>query len=167
MDASWVAKWRGLTVFVLGDVMLDKFVHGRVERISPEAPIPVLHFQSERVMLGGAANVARNVVALGGKALLVGMLGEDAEGDLVAGPLLAVTGSTGASSAALATRRRRRCVTCPAASRSCASTLKDHELDLQQTDTICGWLLEDVDRMSAVVLSDYAKGLLVPAVIRV
>ena len=77
MNSSWVAKWRGVKVFVLGDVMLDKFVYGRVERISPEAPIPVLHHQSEEVMLGGAANVARNIIALGGEVLLVGAVGDD------------------------------------------------------------------------------------------
>ena len=69
--------------------MLDKFVYGHVERISPEAPIPVLHHLSEKVMLGGAANVARNIIALGGEVLLVGVLGDDEAGDLVAGPLVA------------------------------------------------------------------------------
>src|SRR5271167_4062444 len=89
MNASWIDKWRGSRVFVLGDVMLDRYVYGHVERISPEAPIPVLHHQSEKVMLGGAANVARNIIALGGEALLVGALGDDEAGDLVAGPLIA------------------------------------------------------------------------------
>src|SRR5271156_5407685 len=89
MNSSWVAKWQGKKIFVLGVVMLDKFVYGHVERISPEAPIPVLHHQSEKVMLGGAANVARNIVALGGEVLLVGALGDDEAGDLVAGPLVA------------------------------------------------------------------------------
>ena len=68
-NPSWVSKWRGAKVFVVGDVMLDKFVYGQVDRISPEAPIPVLQHQSEKAMLGGAADVARNVVALGGKAV--------------------------------------------------------------------------------------------------
>jgi len=66
MNSSWVAKWRGVRVFVLGEVMLDKVVYGRVERISPEAPIAVLHYQSGTVMLGGAANRARSTVELGG-----------------------------------------------------------------------------------------------------
>src|SRR5262249_22535027 len=89
MNSSWVARWRGTKVFVLGDVMLDKYVYGRVERVSPEAPIPVLHHQSEQAMLGGAANVARNIMALGGEALLAGALGDDEAGDLISGPLLA------------------------------------------------------------------------------
>jgi bifunctional ADP-heptose synthase (sugar kinase/adenylyltransferase) len=55
MNASWIVKWRGLRVFILGDVMLDKYVNGHVERISPEAPIPILHHQTEKAVLGGAA----------------------------------------------------------------------------------------------------------------
>ena len=69
------------TIAAAGDVMLDRFVSGRVERLSPEAPIPILHFQSEKFMLGGAANVARNIAALAGEAVLVGVLGEDEHGD--------------------------------------------------------------------------------------
>jgi D-beta-D-heptose 7-phosphate kinase / D-beta-D-heptose 1-phosphate adenosyltransferase len=64
-------------VLVVGDLMLDRFVYGRVERISPEAPIPVLGIERSEDMLGGAANVARNIAALGGLAILVGVLGED------------------------------------------------------------------------------------------
>src|SRR5262249_11522995 len=82
-DVSWIARWKGLNVFVLGDVMLDKFIEGQVERISPEAPVPVLRYSSEKAMPGGAANVARNLVALGGKAILCSMLGEDEDGDLL------------------------------------------------------------------------------------
>ena len=81
---SDIASWRDKRIFVLGDVMLDRFVSGRVERLSPEAPIPILHFQSEKFMVGGAANVARNIAALAGKAVLVGVLGEDEHGDLIA-----------------------------------------------------------------------------------
>ena len=67
-------------VLVVGDVMLDRFVAGSVERISPEAPIPVVRVQTETTMAGGAGNVARNVVALGAAAGLVGLRGDDAAG---------------------------------------------------------------------------------------
>ncbi|CCG08908.1 Bifunctional protein hldE [Pararhodospirillum photometricum DSM 122] len=63
-----------------GDVMLDRFVHGAVERISPEAPIPVLRVREERVMLGGAGNVVRNIVALGGQCAFLAVIGDDAAG---------------------------------------------------------------------------------------
>jgi D-beta-D-heptose 7-phosphate kinase/D-beta-D-heptose 1-phosphate adenosyltransferase len=67
-------------VLVLGDVMLDRFVFGTVERMSPEAPIPVLRLDGERAMAGGAANVARNLAALGARSTMIGLVGRDAAG---------------------------------------------------------------------------------------
>lgn len=64
-------------ILVVGDVMLDQFIWGRVSRISPEAPVPVVDFERESFMPGGAANVARNLTALGGKACLFGAVGTD------------------------------------------------------------------------------------------
>ena len=77
-DAGILAHFSGCTVLVLGDVMLDRYVQGEVRRISPEAPIPVLRAQQRRAVLGGAANVARNVTSLGARAVIVGVVGEDA-----------------------------------------------------------------------------------------
>jgi D-beta-D-heptose 7-phosphate kinase/D-beta-D-heptose 1-phosphate adenosyltransferase len=167
MNASWVAKWHGSRIFVLGDVMLDRFVYGQVKRISPEAPIPVLQYQSEKCVLGGAANVARNIVALGGEALLVGVLGNDADGDLLAGPLIS------------SNRIEGRFVRAPghqttAKMRYVSGGQQIMRLDVerlfhpstQDIEAICGWLLEAIDSVSAIVLSDYAKGVLVPALIR-
>jgi D-beta-D-heptose 7-phosphate kinase/D-beta-D-heptose 1-phosphate adenosyltransferase len=71
---------RGRRVLVLGDVMLDQFLWGRVARISPEAPVPVVEISSETFHLGGAANVAGNVRALGGQAVVAGVVGDDAAG---------------------------------------------------------------------------------------
>src|ERR1700684_1698227 len=65
-------------VLVLGDVMLDRFVYGSVERISPEAPIPVVAVDRLLDMPGGAGNVARNIAAMGAQAILLGVVGEDA-----------------------------------------------------------------------------------------
>lgn len=72
------------TVLVLGDAMLDHYVTGRVERISPEAPVPVVRVEGERRALGGAANVAAGVVALGARCRLVGLVGDDAAADSLA-----------------------------------------------------------------------------------
>jgi D-beta-D-heptose 7-phosphate kinase/D-beta-D-heptose 1-phosphate adenosyltransferase len=71
---------RGGRVLVLGDVMLDQFLWGKVARISPEAPVPVVEIASETFHLGGAANVAGNVRALGGQAVVAGIIGDDASG---------------------------------------------------------------------------------------
>jgi len=76
--------WSQTGVVVLGDVMLDRFVHGTVERLSPEAPIPVLRATSEQRMLGGAGNVARNLGALGAPARLVALAGADPAGQELA-----------------------------------------------------------------------------------
>src|SRR5262249_19044153 len=70
-------------ILCLGDVMLDRFAYCDTERISPEAPIPVLLLREMRSMLGGAGNVARNIAALGGSAVLMGVLGRDAPSDEV------------------------------------------------------------------------------------
>jgi len=75
-----IGRFARQPVLVVGDVMLDHFIVGRVTRISPEAPVPVVQFQSEHFRLGGAANVANNIVALGGKASLAGVIGVDVAG---------------------------------------------------------------------------------------
>jgi rfaE bifunctional protein kinase chain/domain len=70
-----------LTVLVIGDVMIDRYLYGSVERISPEAPVPVVHMQREENRLGGAANVALNIAALGAKSILCTVVGTDENGD--------------------------------------------------------------------------------------
>ncbi|PKQ01912.1 MAG: bifunctional heptose 7-phosphate kinase/heptose 1-phosphate adenyltransferase, partial [Alphaproteobacteria bacterium HGW-Alphaproteobacteria-12] len=67
-------------VALAGDVMLDRFIYGHVERISPEAPIPVLRVETERVMPGGAGNVARNLAALGADVMFLSVVGGDEAG---------------------------------------------------------------------------------------
>ena len=79
-DAWLGAGLDSLTVMVVGDVMLDRFVQGVVRRVSPEAPVPVIAVEGETESPGGAGNVARNVAALGAKAALVGAIGDDAVG---------------------------------------------------------------------------------------
>ena len=166
ISPSWVSKWRGSKVFVLGDVMLDKFVYGNVERISPEAPIPILNHQSEKAMLGGAANVARNVVALGGQAILVGALGDDSAGDLIAGALVDSDGIVGRF-----VRMRDHPTTTKVRYVSGAHQIMRLDIERRfkmgpkEIDMICGWLNDATDEISAVVLSDYAKGVLIPALV--
>ncbi|MBI5775488.1 MAG: D-glycero-beta-D-manno-heptose-7-phosphate kinase [Verrucomicrobia bacterium] len=75
-----LARARTARLLVVGDVMLDRFVWGRVTRISPEAPVPVLDFERESSMPGGAANVARNLTALGATAEMFGVIGRDSAG---------------------------------------------------------------------------------------
>ena len=75
-----IDDFRSVRLLVLGDLVLDEYIWGQVDRISPEAPVPVLHVRSETTMLGGAANAARNVVALGGSVDCCSVIGDDAAG---------------------------------------------------------------------------------------
>jgi D-beta-D-heptose 7-phosphate kinase/D-beta-D-heptose 1-phosphate adenosyltransferase len=75
-----IDDFRSVRLLVLGDLVLDEYVWGQVERISPEAPVPVVHVQSETTVLGGAANAVRNVVALGGSVDCCSVIGDDAAG---------------------------------------------------------------------------------------
>ena len=75
-----IQRFPQASVLVIGDLILDHYVWGRVTRISPEAPVPVVHVESESMRLGGAANVFNNILALGGKADLCGMIGSDEAG---------------------------------------------------------------------------------------
>lgn len=74
---GYINKFKDFTVLVVGDAMLDHYVTGKVERLNPEAPVPVLHAQKETDATGGAGNVAKNVAALGAKATLIGVVGKD------------------------------------------------------------------------------------------
>jgi len=78
-----IQAFRQTKVLVVGDVMLDEFVWGKVSRISPEAPVPVVWVQSESVMPGGAANVANNIRALGGQVQIAGVVGQDRWSDVL------------------------------------------------------------------------------------
>ena len=75
------------TVLVVGDVMLDEFVYGEVSRISPEAPTPVIACKRSEVMVGGAGNVARNLVSLGTRCIFAGVTGDDDAGRALADAL--------------------------------------------------------------------------------
>lgn len=72
---------KGRRILVVGDLMLDRYVSGTVSRISPEAPVPVVHVRNEHAQPGGAANVSLNIQSLGGCAVTAGILGVDAAGD--------------------------------------------------------------------------------------
>src|SRR5215510_13903565 len=79
--AQILDRMRNRNIVVLGDIMLDEFVWGDVTRISPEAPVPVVDVRRESVHLGGAANVLANLVALGARGSVVGVVGRDSSGE--------------------------------------------------------------------------------------
>jgi len=112
------------TILCLGDVMLDRYAYCHTERLSPEAPVPVLLLQRWQSMLGGAGNVARNIAALGGNAVLMGLVGQDAAGEEMRALVAGTPGWLTAMSPARGGRPSVRPATWPATSNCFALTRK-------------------------------------------
>jgi len=156
----------GLRIAVVGDVMLDRYVHGRVDRISPEAPVPVVRAERESELPGGAGNVAANVVALGARCHLIGIVGDDPEGEA----LREVAESAGVASAGLvADPTRPTTVKTRIVARRQQVARVDRESEEDVDEELARTLAERtrslVPSCDAVVLEDYNKGVLVEAVI--
>src|SRR5208283_5065728 len=81
--ARIIGSFKDKKILVIGDIILDRYIFGKVSRISPEAPVPVVDVVRESFLLGGAANVANNIIALGGKVTVAGVIGKDRAGDVV------------------------------------------------------------------------------------
>ncbi len=81
--ARIINSFRNKNILIIGDIILDRYIFGKVSRISPEAPVPVVDVVKESYLLGGAANVANNIIALGGKVSVAGVIGKDRAGDVV------------------------------------------------------------------------------------
>jgi D-beta-D-heptose 7-phosphate kinase/D-beta-D-heptose 1-phosphate adenosyltransferase len=156
----------GVRVLVLGDAMLDRFHYGDVDRISPEAPVPVVRLRRSHAMPGGAGNVARNVSALGGEAVLVALLGEDHAAAELRGLLAGDPGiedATVASPARRSTRKMR-----VIAGNQQVARLDEEEArpaDAAEAAALVEAVRRRVAGCKALVLSDYAKGALTPAVV--
>jgi rfaE bifunctional protein kinase chain/domain len=164
--ATFVSKLEGRRVAVIGDVMLDHFLVGSVDRISPEAPVPVVRFDREEYRLGGAANVAHNIAAVGGQVLLIGLVGEDdAAGQLRRSLEASGLDSSGLVADARPTTRKVRVVT----SRNQQVARIDYEGDGEATggalSRLCAQVSAAARRSDVLVLSDYRKGVVSPPVI--
>jgi D-beta-D-heptose 7-phosphate kinase/D-beta-D-heptose 1-phosphate adenosyltransferase len=163
---GWVEKLGNARVLCVGDVMLDQFVYGRVDRISPEAPIPILQVEREIGMLGGAGNVVRNVSALGGTPVLAAVIGDDTAGAEIKALLVEDKVAKGAviTHSARATGIKTRYL---------AGTQQMLRADREVAQPIDGKVAQKVidsakkalKTCGAVVISDYGKGVLVPDVI--
>lgn len=160
-----LAAMRGKRVVVVGDVMLDVYLQGDVERISPEAPVPVVRVRERRYALGGAANVAANVAAAGARPLLVAAVGADDAGARLRKMLRAI----GADDRALIDTMRPTTAKTRLVARAQQMLRVDEEEDgdLSGSDVqrVLDALLPRIARADALVLEDYNKGLLVPGVI--
>jgi D-beta-D-heptose 7-phosphate kinase/D-beta-D-heptose 1-phosphate adenosyltransferase len=157
------------TVICIGDLMLDDFVYGEVSRISPEAPAPVIAVKRTERVIGGAGNVARNIASLGARCIFVGVIGDDETGRLVQAAFGDFKGSIEPNLVADASRPTSRKVRFVSEHFSTHLLRADWELaqpvgtDIE--DKLIDCVTAALPRAGAVVLSDYAKGVLTQKVI--
>lgn len=156
---------RACRITVVGDAMLDVYLRGDVERISPEAPVPVVRVRERRYALGGAANVAQNVAALGASCDFVAAVGRDVGGATIREMLRAI----GADDASLVEVARPTTTKTRVLARAQQLVRFDEEDDADVSGAEAALLLDAVRRAvssaDALVFEDYNKGVLVPAVI--
>jgi len=156
-----VSRFAGRRVVVWGDLMVDRYLWGHVDRISPEAPVPVVEIERESFSLGGAGNVAANLRALGAEAVLVGVLGKDADGDA----LIEAFAARGIDT--------RRVVRDPARPTTVKTRVIAHSQQVVRTDresraevggeaaaALARGLEEEIARADGLIVSDYGKGVI-------
>jgi D-glycero-beta-D-manno-heptose-7-phosphate kinase len=163
--ASILSRADGRSVLVVGDVMLDHFVVGRVERISPEAPVPVVAFDSEEYRLGGAANVAHNLRAMGARVRMVGLVGTDPDGARLRAALddAGISADTLVEDAGRRTTRKLRVVTTRNQQVARIDYEHDRAIDGEVEQRLIEALRKAVDSADVVLISDYQKGVVTPA----
>jgi rfaE bifunctional protein kinase chain/domain len=153
-------RLRGRSVLVIGDLMVDQFVIGTVDRISPEAPVPIVRFDHDARRLGGAANVAHNIAALGGRVETIGVIGADEDGARLTEALAAhAIGTAGiVTDQSRCTTRKLRVVT----TRNQQVARIDYENDAEIESAIEAAVAQKVTELAAqadaIVVSDYLKG---------
>jgi D-beta-D-heptose 7-phosphate kinase/D-beta-D-heptose 1-phosphate adenosyltransferase len=158
---------RGRRIAIIGDLMLDRYLVGDSDRISPEAPVPVVAVRDRRDAPGGAGNVAANVLALGGHAMLIGVVGEDVDGDALR-QTLQVHGIM--QRGLLSVTDRRTTVKTRVLARG-QQMLRIDEEDLQPLEAVIVEQLallatDAIEEADVLVLEDYNKGVLAPPLIR-
>lgn len=154
-------------IVVLGDVMLDTYLRGGVHRVSPEAPVPIVSLHKQEDRLGGAANVALNVVALGAEAIMCSVIGKDSEGNRLVGLL----DESGISKQGIVRSENRKTTI---KTRVIGNNQQLLRIDSEQTDAIStdeeNALFEKIDELiasgiDALIFEDYNKGVLTAYVI--
>ncbi len=160
-------NWRGLPVVVLGDVMLDRFVRGEVRRISPEAPIPVVEVSDETAALGGAANVAHNLKALGASPVLIGVVGEDPAGEHLLDTLVSrgIETSGIVRDASRGTTVKTRIL---AQGQQIVRVDRENRVPVGEStaERLMFRLMEYLHEAPALMVSDYAKGVLTSEILK-
>jgi D-beta-D-heptose 7-phosphate kinase/D-beta-D-heptose 1-phosphate adenosyltransferase len=158
------------TILCVGDLMLDDFVYGDVTRISPEAPTPVLTVRHNKIEIGGAGNVARNIAALGASCIFVGLIGNDEAGLTLTNALSKFPSAIVPDLVVESGRKTTRKVRFVSEHHSAHLVRADWEstepATAQSEASIIAYAEAALPQVGAVVMSDYAKGVLTPRVIR-
>ena len=162
-----LGAFEGKAILVVGDLILDKYMRGKVERISPEAPVPVVLVESEFFSPGGAANVVNNLYALGARTVVVGRVGDDAEGHVlcdllraehtdVSGIMVDAGGPTCLKTRVIA--HHQHVVRIDREGKA--------ELDGPSLEQVVGVLQAVIGKVDGVVVSDYGKGFVTPCLMK-
>jgi rfaE bifunctional protein kinase chain/domain len=161
-----LARLPGVRALVVGDLMIDRYVSGSVDRVSPEAPVPVVRVEQERSAIGGAANVAANVAALGSSCSVVGCVGDDAAGITLRRELESLGVSV---EGVVVAHDRPTTVKTRVTARHHQIVRFDHENEADVEEVVAERLASTIHALMAsadvVVMEDYNKGVLVPGVI--
>ncbi len=148
-------------VLILGDIMLDEYMYGSVDRISPEAPVPVVNISSSKILLGGAANVAANICSLGGEALLLGTVGDDEAASKISQLLKAEKISDDLLVTDLTRRTTIKTRIIAHGQQIVRADREDrHEVNPDIEKEIINRFLSVADDIQAVIISDYGKGVI-------
>ncbi|ARQ00692.1 D-glycero-beta-D-manno-heptose-7-phosphate kinase [Pseudorhodoplanes sinuspersici] len=164
-----LSQLSGVTVLCIGDLMLDDFVYGDVARISPEAPAPVIAVKRSEMVIGGAGNVARNIASLGAQCIFIGLVGEDDAGRTLKAALAAeprIEASLVVDGSRPTTRKVRFVSEHYATHMLRADWEEARPADAKAEKALLEHVLAALPRVDAVVLSDYAKGVLTKDLIR-
>ena len=154
-------NFENLKVAVIGDMMLDDYLIGSVDRISPEAPVPVVSVKEERFVLGGAANVVNNLATLGAKTICFGVIGEDFDGER----LIKELSNKGIDTSNILKDKNRPTIV---KRRVIGENQQLLRLDWENTfeNQILIRFSNVIDELDAVILSDYNKGILTPNLVK-
>jgi len=158
---SLISSLKDARVLVIGDLILDRYLYGSVDRLSPEAPVPVLDFQEEKLILGGATNVAHNIATLGGKASVCGLTGNDEYAEVFKETLAKSSIDT---KGLVADKSRPTTVkTRVIGDRQQLVRVdreKRHEIGNEELSLIKEFLTNNISDFQAIVISDYGKGVI-------
>jgi D-beta-D-heptose 7-phosphate kinase/D-beta-D-heptose 1-phosphate adenosyltransferase len=166
--AEILAAMTGRRIVVLGDIMLDEFVWGDVTRISPEAPVPVVNVRRESVHLGGAANVLANLISLGARGSVIGVLGNDAAGETVRNTLRE-TGANQPDDLMIVDSSRPTTTKTRIIAHNQMVVRADRErqapVNEATANAIIDLMRQALKDADALIVSDYDKGVVTPAIL--